>query len=77
MNVPLILSFWFMVAAHVIHVIDESLPLGSFVEKVQQRWWPEYLWGKFFWFSAGYFVVMIGSVVAYDLHGESGLIPET
>jgi hypothetical protein len=25
MNVPLVFSFWFMVAAYVIHVIDESL----------------------------------------------------
>jgi hypothetical protein len=31
MNVPLIFSFWFMVAAYVIHVIDESLLGGSFV----------------------------------------------
>ena len=34
MNIPLIFSFWFMVAAYVIHVIDESLLGGSFVEKV-------------------------------------------
>ena len=25
MRIPLIFSFWFMVAAYVIHVIDESL----------------------------------------------------
>ena len=37
MNIPLILSFWFMVAAYVIHVIDESLLGGSFVEKVRQH----------------------------------------
>jgi hypothetical protein len=28
MSVPLILSFWFMVAAYVIHGIDESLLWG-------------------------------------------------
>jgi hypothetical protein len=69
MNIPLIFSFWFMVAAYVIHVIDESLLGGSFVEKVQQHWWPEYSWTKFFWFNAAYFVVMISSVVLYDLRG--------
>jgi hypothetical protein len=70
MRIPLIFSFWFMVAAYVIHVIDESLLGGSFVAKVQQHWWPEYSWKKFFWFNAGYFVIMIASVVAYDLYGE-------
>jgi hypothetical protein len=36
---------------------------------VQQHWWPEYSWKKFFWFDAGYFAVMIASVVACDLLG--------
>ena len=42
MSIPLVFSFWFMVAAYVIHVIDESLLGGSFVEKVQAHWWPQY-----------------------------------
>jgi hypothetical protein len=74
MKIPLIFSFWFMVAAYVIHVIDESLLGGSFVEKVQQHWWPEYSWKKFFWFNTAYFVVMIASVVLYDLLGGNWLI---
>jgi hypothetical protein len=71
MTVPLILSFWFMVAAYVIHVLDESLLGGSFVEKVREHWWPEYSWRKFFWFNAGYFVIMISSVVLYDVFDGS------
>jgi len=74
MNVPLIFSFWFMVAAYVIHVIDESLLGGSFVEKVRQHWWPQYSWEKFFWFNTGYFVIMIASVIAYDFLGGIWLI---
>jgi hypothetical protein len=74
MEVPLIFSFWFMVAAYVIHVLDESLLGGSFVEKVQQHWWPEYSWRKFFWFNTGYFALMITSVVLYDLLGGEWLI---
>ena len=74
MHLPLIFSFWFMVAAYVIHVIDESLLGGSFVEKVRQHWWPQYSWTKFFWFNTGYFVIMISSVVAYDLAGGNWLI---
>ena len=74
MKIPLIFSFWFMVVAYVIHVIDESLLGGSFVEKVQQHWWPQYSWKKFFWLNTGYCVIMIASVVAYDLRGGSWLI---
>ena len=72
--VPLIFSFWFMVATYVVHVLDESLLGGSFVEKVRQHWWPQYTWRMFFWFNTGYFVVMIASVVLYDLVGGSFLI---
>lgn len=71
---PLIFSFWFMVATYVVHVIDESLLGGSFVEKVRQHWWPEYNWRMFFWFNAGYFVIMITSVVLYDLFGGTFVI---
>jgi hypothetical protein len=47
MSILLVFSFWFMVAAYVIHVIDGSLLGGSFVEKVQEHWWPQYSWTKF------------------------------
>jgi hypothetical protein len=73
MHLPLIFSFWFMVVAYVIHVIDESLLGGSFVEKVREHWWPGYSWKKFFWFNAGYFVIMIASVVLYDFRGGAWL----
>jgi Protein of unknown function with HXXEE motif len=74
MQIPWIFSFWFMVAAYVIHVLDESLLGGSFVEKVRQHWWPEYSWTKFFWFNTGYFVIMIASVILYDFLGGAWLI---
>ena len=74
MEVPLIFSFWFMVATYVIHVLDESLLGGSFVARVREHWWPEYSWTKFFWFNAGYFILMIASVVAYDLLGKPWLV---
>jgi hypothetical protein len=61
MHVPLIFSFWFVVASCAIHVLDESLLGGSFVEKVRKHWCPEYSWTKFFWFNMGYFVLMITS----------------
>jgi Protein of unknown function with HXXEE motif len=74
MHLPLIFSFWFTVAAYVVHVLDESLLGGSFVAKIQQHWWPEYTWRKFFWFNAAYFLLMIASVVAYDCRGGAWVI---
>ena len=66
MELPWVFIFWMMVAVYVIHVLDESLLGGSFVEKVREHWWPDYSWTKFFWFNAAYFVIMIASVVLYD-----------
>ena len=37
MHIPLLLLFWFTVAAYVVHCIDESLLGGSFVEKVREH----------------------------------------
>lgn len=34
----------------------------------------EYSWTKFFWFNTGYFVIMIASVVLYDLLGGAWMI---
>jgi len=74
MQLSLIFSFWFTVAAYVVHVIDESLLGGSFVEKVREHWWPEYSWRQFFWFNAVYFAIMIASVVVYDFRGGAWAI---
>ena len=67
MELPWVFVFWVMVAAYVIHVLDESLLGGSFVEKVKEHWWPDYSWTKFFWFNAAYFLTMIASIILYDL----------
>jgi len=69
-SIPLVYSFWFMLAAYVVHIIDESLLGGSFVEKVQQHWWPQYSWHKFFWFNASYLTLMAASIVLYDRIGS-------
>jgi ABC-type phosphate/phosphonate transport system permease subunit len=68
-QIPLIFSFWFMLSAYVVHILDESLLGGSFVEKVQQHWWPQYSWRKFFWFNAAYLLIMAASIVLYDRLG--------
>jgi hypothetical protein len=69
MMMPLVFLFWFTILAYVVHLLDESLLGGSFVGKVQQRWWPEYSWTRFFWFNTAYFAIMIAIVTTFDLRG--------
>jgi hypothetical protein len=64
--IPLIDTFWLMLGFYVIHILDESLLGGSFVQKVQEHWWPEYSWRKFTWFNAAYLCIMSGSIALYD-----------
>jgi hypothetical protein len=68
--IPLIYTFWLMLAFYVIHILDESLLGGSFVQKVQEHWWPEYSWRKFAWFNAAYLCIMSGSIALYDQGGS-------
>jgi Protein of unknown function with HXXEE motif len=72
-SIPLVYSFWFMLAAYVVHIVDESLLGGSFVEKVRQHWWPQYSWRKFFWFNTGYLLFMSASIILYDRLGAAVL----
>jgi hypothetical protein len=70
LRIPLIACFWFMLFVYVVHILDESLLGGSFVEKVREHWWPNYSWRKFFWFNAGYLFLMSSSIVLYDRFGS-------
>ena len=72
-SVPLGYSFWFMLVAYVVHIIDESLLGGSFVEKVREHWWPKYSWRKFFWLNTGYLLLMFASILLYDRIGRAAL----
>ena len=72
-SAPLIYSFWFMLVAYIVHIIDESVLGGSFVEKVREHWWPNYSCRKFFWFNAGYLLLMFVSILLYDCIGRAAL----
>jgi len=49
--IPIELIFWGVVAAYVVHILEESTLGEIFVEKVKKRFWPEYSWRKFFGFN--------------------------
>ena len=49
--IPIEFIFWGIVAAYVIHILEESVLGEVFVEKVRNRFWPEYTLRKFFGFN--------------------------
>jgi hypothetical protein len=68
------LLFWGVVAAFVVHVLDEALLGGGFVAKVKQHWWPEYRADMFFWFNTGFIACMVVFVLLYEIFGGAWVI---
>jgi hypothetical protein len=66
--------FWGYLFAVVVHIMEESLLGGSFVEKVKQHFWPEYDWRKFFWFNTGAVLLTFLSCLLYDTFGGHWVI---
>lgn len=66
--------FWGVLAAYIIHILDETLMNGGFVEKVRQHWWREYRPMMFFWFNAAFILAMTLSIALYEYLGGSWVI---
>jgi hypothetical protein len=45
--------FWTFFASYVVHILDEALLNGGFVEFGARNFWPQYHVRMFFWFNAG------------------------
>ena len=74
MNDTVGLIFWGLVAAYVVHILDETLMNGGFVALVREHWWPEYNDRMFFWFNTGFMAVIIASVLLYKNLGRHWVI---
>jgi hypothetical protein len=68
------ICFWAVLAAYVIHIVDETLMGGGFVQKVREHWWPQYHSEMFFWFNAAVILVIIICISLYDLFGGHWII---
>ncbi|HET6253557.1 MAG TPA: HXXEE domain-containing protein [Puia sp.] len=66
--------FWAVLAAYLIHIVDETLMGGGFVQKVREHWWPQYHSEMFFWFNAAVILVIIICIALYDLFGGHWII---
>ena len=66
--------FWGVLAAYIIHILDETLMNGGFVEKVRQHWWPEYRPVMFFWFNTAFILAITLSIAIYEWLGGRWVI---
>jgi len=63
------LLFWAFFSSYIVHLLDETLVNGGFVQWVAANFWPTYHMRMFFWFNAGAIVALATSNVLFDALG--------
>jgi hypothetical protein len=66
--------FWAFYASYVVHILDETLLNGGFVEWIADNFWPTYHVRMFFWFNAAFIAVIAASNVLFDTLGGHWVI---
>ena len=70
------LLFWALLASYIVHILDESLLNGGFVQWIRDNFWPTYTWRMFFWFNAGAIALIAASNLLFDnLGGHWVILP--
>lgn len=60
---------WLMLASYIVHLLDETLMNGGFVNWVSTNFWPRYNQRMFFWFNAAAIALIAAGNVVFDLGG--------
>jgi len=68
------LLFWALLASYIIHILDEALLNGGFVQWIADNFWPTYTWRMFFWFNAGAIAAIATSNLLFDSLGGHWVI---
>src|SRR5438034_11599457 len=68
------LLFWALLASYIVHILDEALLNGGFVQWIANNFWPTYTMRMFFWFNAGAFGAMATSNLLFDSLGGHWVI---
>lgn len=70
------LLFWAFLASYVIHVLDEAVLNGGFVQWIVANFWPTYRMRMFFWFNAAFIgAIAAGNVLFDSLGGHWVILP--
>jgi Protein of unknown function with HXXEE motif len=68
--------FWAFFAAYVMHILDETLLNGGFVQWIADNFWPTYNVRMFFWFNAAFLgAIAISNVLFDSLGGHWVILP--
>ncbi len=68
------LLFWTFLASYIVHILDETLINGGFVQWIANNFWPAYNQRMFFWFNAAVIVAIAISNILYDSLGGQWII---
>src|SRR6266516_3948869 len=68
------LLYWALLASYVVHILDETLLNGAFVQWMRDNFWPTYTWRMFFWFNAGAIAAIAISNLLFDSLGGHWVI---
>ena len=68
------LLFWAFLASYVVHILDETLLNGGFVQWIVDNFWPTYTARMFFWFNAGAIAAIAASNLLFDSLGGHWVI---
>jgi hypothetical protein len=66
--------FWVFFASYIIHILDETLLNGGFVQWVKENFWPTYRLRMFFWFNGAFVTAIATGNILYDSIGGHWVI---
>lgn len=70
------LLFWAFLAAYVVHILDETLLNGGFVQWIANDFWPIYHVRMFFWFNAAAVAaIVLGNILFDTFSGHWVVLP--
>ncbi len=72
--ISLSLLFWVFFATYVVHLLDETILNGGFVQWIKDNFWPTYNARMFFWFNAVALALIALSDVLFDSFGGHWVI---
>ena len=66
--------FWTFFASYIVHIIDETLLNGGFVQWIAGNFWPTYNVRMFFWFNAAFIGAVATGNILFDSFGGHWVI---
>jgi hypothetical protein len=66
--------FWAFFASFILHILDETMLNGGFVQFIAKNFWPTYHVRMFFWFNAAFIAAVAVSNLLFDSLGGHWVI---